>query len=45
MMEILEPMLTEEELAVTKEEGMPILQQWQNMQRWQITAELQDLRL
>ena len=32
-------------MTYTGEGVTPILLQWQNMQQWQITEELQDLRL
>lgn len=44
MMELLEPDLTEEELAVYKEAEMHIPLQWPSMLQWQITAGLQALR-
>ena len=42
MMEVIEPMLTEEEHS---EEGMLILLQWLTMQPWQTTAGQQGLKL
>lgn len=44
MMEILEPLLTEEEKVYTGEEEMPIPLPWPSVRLWRITGVLQALR-